>query len=185
MVRQSAEVENSMNGVERVLYYANHIEQEAAYELPKLDPAKTWPEKGEIVAENMVVSYRPELPPVLKDVSMHIGGGEHIGIIGRTGAGKSTSRSLCIVCVRLLRTFPVTLVLFRIIELLSGKVEIDGVDISKIGLRALRSSLSSMPQIDFSRPLDLILVPVIPQDPLLFNGACFFLLVALNTLTHM
>ena len=91
LVRQRAEVENSMNGIERILYYANHVEQEAPYDIPDHDPPREWPTTGDVVAENMVVAYRPGLPPVLKGVSMHVQSGEHIGIVGRTGAGKSTS----------------------------------------------------------------------------------------------
>ena len=82
-MRQTAEVENSMNGIERILYYANHVEQEAPYDIPDHDPPREWPTTGDVVAENMVVAYRPGLPPVLKGVSMHVQSGEHIGIVGR------------------------------------------------------------------------------------------------------
>ena len=74
-----------------MLYYANHIEQEAPHEIPETAPPTSWPACGEIVAKDVVVTYRPELPPVLKGISMHIKASEHIGIVGRTGAGKSTS----------------------------------------------------------------------------------------------
>lgn len=91
MVRQSAEVENSMNGVERILHYANHIEQEAPHEIPDAKPPASWPAQGEVQMKDVVLSYRPGLPPVLKGVSVDVKGGEHVGIVGRTGAGKTTS----------------------------------------------------------------------------------------------
>jgi ABC-type multidrug transport system fused ATPase/permease subunit len=83
MVRQSAEVENDMNSVERILHYANGIEQEAAYEIPETKPPASWPSQGAIEIKDMVMRYRPELPPVIKGISMSIRGGEKIGIVGR------------------------------------------------------------------------------------------------------
>lgn len=83
MVRQSAEVENDMNSVERLLHYAKHIEQEADYEIPSTKPQIEWPAQGQIEIKNMVMRYRPELPPVIKGISMSISGGEKIGIVGR------------------------------------------------------------------------------------------------------
>lgn len=99
MVRQSAEVENSMNGVERILHYANHIEQEAPHEIPDAKPPASWPATGEVQMRDVVLAYRPGLPPVLKGVSVDVRGGEHVGIVGRTGAGKTTSE-LCFCGVR-------------------------------------------------------------------------------------
>lgn len=81
--------------------------------------------------------YRPDLDPVLHGVTWTASAGETVGVVGRTGAGKSS----------LIGT------LFRIVELSSGKIEVDGVDIAGIGLRTLRSRLS-----------------IIPQDPVLFCG---------------
>lgn len=91
MVRQSAEVENDMNGVERILHYAQHVEQEAPYEIPDKEPPKSWPEHGGVELKDVVMSYRPGLPAVLRGLSMRIKGGEKIGIVGRTGAGKVSS----------------------------------------------------------------------------------------------
>ena len=81
--------------------------------------------------------YRPELEPVLKHLNLHIDPGEKVGVVGRTGAGKS-SLVLC---------------LMRIIELESGRIVIDGVDIKQLGLEDLRSHIA-----------------IIPQEPLLFSG---------------
>jgi ABC-type bacteriocin/lantibiotic exporter with double-glycine peptidase domain len=82
-----------MNGVERIVYYARDIDQEAPHELPHSETKlpSPWPSEGAINVQNAVVRYRPDLPPVLNDLSMSIRAGEHIGIVGRTGAGKSTS----------------------------------------------------------------------------------------------
>ncbi|KAJ7650714.1 ABC transporter [Roridomyces roridus] len=137
MVRQSAEVENDMNSVERVLHYSTDVEQEAPIEVPDRKPAAPWPSKGQIEIKDMVLKYRPELPAVIKGISMTVQAGEKIGIVGRTGAGKSS----------------VMTALFRLVELTSGSITIDGVDISQVGLGDLRSGLA-----------------IIPQEPLLFSG---------------
>lgn len=81
-----------MNGVERIVYYAREIEQEASHEVPSdnTDLPTPWPSAGVIEVNDAVVRYRPDLPPVLSGLTMSIRGGEHIGIVGRTGAGKST-----------------------------------------------------------------------------------------------
>ncbi|TFK46118.1 ABC transporter [Heliocybe sulcata] len=130
MVRQSAEVENDMNSVERVVHYANEIEQEAPHEIPDHTPPPHWPSEGRVEMNNLVLKYRPELPPVLKGMTASIRGGEKIGIVGRTGAGKSS----------------IMTALYRLVELTSGSIVIDGIDISTIGLRDLRSNLAIIPQ---------------------------------------
>jgi ABC-type bacteriocin/lantibiotic exporter with double-glycine peptidase domain len=83
MIRQSAEVENNMNSVERIVHYANEVEQEAAYEIPEAKPKAPWPAEGRVELKNMSLKYRPELPLVLKGISMDIRAGEKIGIVGR------------------------------------------------------------------------------------------------------
>jgi ABC-type multidrug transport system fused ATPase/permease subunit len=137
MVRQVAEVENNMNSVERVVHYAKEVEQEAAHEVKDSPAPADWPSRGEIVMKNVVMRYRPELPPVLKGLSMSLSPGEKIGVIGRTGAGKSS----------------IMTVIYRMVELASGSISIDGVDISTVGLAQLRKGLS-----------------IIPQDAFLFSG---------------
>ncbi|KAG6334059.1 hypothetical protein ID866_5033 [Astraeus odoratus] len=136
-IRQFADLENSMNAVERVSYYASEIEQEAPHYVDKDAIPGSWPSEGGIVMKDIVMKYRPELPPVLKGLSMSIAPGEKIGIVGRTGAGKSS----------------IMTALYRIVELTSGSIEIDGVDTSSVGLTRLRQSLS-----------------IIPQDAFLFSG---------------
>jgi len=147
MVRQVAEVENDMNSVERIVYYAREIEQEAPHEIPDQKPASSWPADGQLELKDVVLSYRPELPSVLKGISMTVKAGEKIGIVGRyiqfltaiyyedsqftrTGAGKSS----------------IMTALYRIVELTSGSITLDGIDISKIGLSDLRNALAIIPQ---------------------------------------
>ncbi|KAL2268688.1 hypothetical protein VTJ83DRAFT_3534 [Remersonia thermophila] len=127
-VRQLAEVENGMNSVERLRYYGTELEQEAP--LKTIEVPKAWPDKGEIVFDNVEMRYRAGLPLVLRGLSLHVQGGERIGIVGRTGAGKSSIMST----------------LFRLVELSGGHITIDGIDISTIGLHDLRSRLAIIPQ---------------------------------------
>ncbi|KAH6645053.1 ABC multidrug transporter [Truncatella angustata] len=135
LVRQMAEVENDMNNTERLHYYATQIEQEAPSEIGNV--ADNWPARGEIVFNRVQMCYRKGLPLVLRNFNLHVLPGERLGIIGRTGAGKSS----------IINT------LFRLVELSGGSITIDGIDISTIGLRQLRSRLT-----------------IIPQDPTLFKG---------------
>ncbi|KAF8915697.1 multidrug resistance-associated ABC transporter [Mucidula mucida] len=129
MVNQFAQNEQNMNAVERVLVYTR-LPAEGRPELETEKPPSTWPAQGEVAFNNVDLSYRPNLPLVLKDVSFNIKAGEKVGIIGRTGAGKSS----------LLQA------LFRIVELQNGRIEIDGIDISKVSLETLRSRLALVPQ---------------------------------------
>jgi ABC-type bacteriocin/lantibiotic exporter with double-glycine peptidase domain len=83
MVRQLAEVENNMNSVERIVYYARELEQEPPHEIPDKSPEAPWPSKGNLEIKDAVLQYRPELPLVLKGFSMAVQGGEKVGIVGR------------------------------------------------------------------------------------------------------
>ncbi|KAK6456838.1 oligomycin resistance ATP-dependent permease [Scheffersomyces xylosifermentans] len=130
-------VENEMNSVERVCHYAFKLPQEAEYTIEKTQPSADWPTHGEIEFDGVSMAYRPGLPLVLKDLTFKVASGEKIGICGRTGAGKSS----------------IMTALYRITELDQGRILIDGIDVSTIGLRDLRSKIS-----------------IIPQDPVLFNG---------------
>ena len=83
MVRQLAEFENDMNSVERIVYYARDLELEPPHEIPERKPAAPWPGEGKLEIKDAVLKYRPELPLVLKGLSMTVKGGEKIGIVGR------------------------------------------------------------------------------------------------------
>ncbi|GAA5922614.1 uncharacterized protein JCM15063_003362 [Sporobolomyces koalae] len=127
LVRLFSSMEVNANSIERVQEYTV-IEQEARG--GSLPPAH-WPSRfGSIKVKNLVASYAPELPPVLKDVSFDVKGGEKIGIVGRTGSGKST----------------LGLSFFRFIEPTSGCIEIDGVSINQVKLESLRSAITIVAQ---------------------------------------
>ncbi|KAL7749460.1 Transporter of the ATP-binding cassette (ABC) [Sorochytrium milnesiophthora] len=129
VIRAHAMMEMEMNAVERVVEYLE-IEQEAPAVIPGQRPPASWPAEGAISVRNLIVKYTPALPPVLKDVSFDVRGGEKIGVVGRTGAGKST----------------LAIALFRIMEASQGTITVDGVDIARIGLEDLRSRLTIIPQ---------------------------------------
>ncbi|KAI0371903.1 multidrug resistance-associated ABC transporter [Pilatotrama ljubarskyi] len=135
LVSTYAQNEQNFNAVERILYYTE-LPSEGAATTPN-DPAESWPEAGGIHFKDVEMAYRPGLPPVLKGVSFDVKPGEKVGIVGRTGAGKSS----------LLQA------LFRIVNVQSGSIEIDGRNIAEIGLEVLRGRLA-----------------LVPQDSLLFKG---------------
>eukprot|EP01064_Diplonema_japonicum_P031285 TRINITY_DN5536_c0_g1_i1.p1 TRINITY_DN5536_c0_g1~~TRINITY_DN5536_c0_g1_i1.p1 ORF type:complete len:1494 (+),score=401.34 TRINITY_DN5536_c0_g1_i1:41-4522(+) len=90
----------------------------------------SWPEKGNITFDDATLVYRPGLPPALNEVDLEIKGGSTVGVVGRTGAGKSS----------------LVVLLFRLRELAAGKIKIDGTDISRIGLQTLRKTMAVIPQ---------------------------------------
>ncbi|KAG2386093.1 hypothetical protein C9374_002539 [Naegleria lovaniensis] len=130
LVRCAVEAEAAMNSVERVLYYCEEIPQEAPKSIESTKPPEDWPQKGEIELRNVYLKYREELDFVLRDLSLHINPRDKVGIIGRTGCGKST----------------LMLALFRITEISQGQIIIDGVDVGQIGLHDLRKKLAIIPQ---------------------------------------
>lgn len=125
-IRAYAGLELDMNAAERVVEYSE-IQTESQ---DGTEPPAAWPTSGTIEMKDVVVSYAEDLPAVLKGVSFAVGNNERVGVIGRTGAGKSS----------------MTLALFRFLEAQSGTITIDGVDISKISLHSLRSRLAIIPQ---------------------------------------
>ena len=142
IVRLSAMLENSLNSVERIHEYSCVESEIGNVGLPA---PKSWPSVGSITYTNVVAYHKPPNPsdlngpqPVLKFVSFSVRGGEKVGVIGRTGAGKTS----------------LIMTLFRIIEVTEGSICIDGVDISKISLKQLRSALG-----------------IIPQEPIVFEGS--------------
>eukprot|EP00753_Platysulcus_tardus_P017931 PLAT6639.1.p1 GENE.PLAT6639.1~~PLAT6639.1.p1 ORF type:complete len:1605 (+),score=860.88 PLAT6639.1:73-4887(+) len=129
IVRFFTQVENSFNSVERVSHYSE-TEAEAAPIIDSNRPPEGWPAAGNIVIDDVVASYREGLPPVLRGLTVELRPSEKVGVVGRTGAGKSSLFQA----------------LFRIFEATSGSVTIDGVNIADIGLKDLRSALSIIPQ---------------------------------------
>ncbi|OQR95871.1 ATP-binding Cassette (ABC) Superfamily [Thraustotheca clavata] len=129
-----SELETEMVSVERIDVYAK-LDHEA--ELRSFPALTDWPSAGAVVFQNVCLKYRPGLPLVLSNVTFSIKPCEKIGVVGRTGAGKSS----------------LVVALLRLAELESGKILLDGVDISKVGLHDVRENIA-----------------IIPQDPVLFSG---------------
>lgn len=141
-LRVMADTESNMNAVVRLYDYVDNNPSEASFEERK--PANDkWPDQGEYKINNISYKYRPELPTVIKNISFDIESRAKIGIVGRTGSGKST----------------MTLGLLRILELAQnedgtlGSIVLDKENIAEIGLHHLRHN-----------------VTIIPQDPTLFTG---------------
>jgi len=135
-VRLYSSNEQNMNSVERIKEYLD-VDQEAALIVENDRPAANWPSKGSVEFVEYTARYRSDLDPVLKNITFTISPGEKVGVVGRTGAGKST----------------LALALFRALEAEQGKILIDDVDISLIGLQDLREN-----------------IVMVPQDPTLFTG---------------
>ncbi|KAG7570858.1 P-loop containing nucleoside triphosphate hydrolase [Arabidopsis thaliana x Arabidopsis arenosa] len=135
-IYMSCFVENKMVSVERIKQFTD-IPSESEWERKETLPPSNWPFHGDVHLEDLKVRYRPNTPLVLKGITLDIKGGEKVGVVGRTGSGKST----------------LIQVLFRLVEPSGGKIIIDGIDISTLGLHDLRSRFG-----------------IIPQEPVLFEG---------------
>ncbi|KVI00797.1 AAA+ ATPase domain-containing protein [Cynara cardunculus var. scolymus] len=129
VLRQASRAENSFNAVERVGTYID-LPSEAPSIIESNRPPPGWPSSGLVEFENVGFRYRPGLPPVLHGLSFTISPTEKVGIVGRTGAGKSTMINA----------------LFRMVELEKGRILIDNYDISSFGLTDLRKVLGIIPQ---------------------------------------
>ncbi|PNP80958.1 hypothetical protein FNYG_05425 [Fusarium nygamai] len=129
LVRATGEVETNIVSAERVIEYTQ-LPSEAPYIVPNHRPGISWPSEGSVDFVHYSTRYRPELGLVLRDLNLSFKPGEKIGVVGRTGAGKSS----------------LALALFRITEPTDGSIYIDGVDISTIGLLDLRKRLTVIPQ---------------------------------------
>ncbi|XP_023236891.1 multidrug resistance-associated protein 4-like [Centruroides sculpturatus] len=128
-IRYISEVDFQMNSVKRILKYSK-LKSEASYESSSdKQPPADWPQKGEIYFDNVSLQYSKDKNIVLKNLTFRIHSGEKIGIVGRTGAGKSS----------------IIASLFRMTEP-TGTITIDGIDTKDIGLRDLRSKISIIPQ---------------------------------------
>uniref|UniRef100_A0A7N6C441 Uncharacterized protein n=1 Tax=Anabas testudineus TaxID=64144 RepID=A0A7N6C441_ANATE len=130
-VRLLTETEARFTSVERINHYIKCLESEAPRQSPEAAaPAPSWPQQGKITFQDVEMCYRDHLPLVLKNLSFTIMPEETIGIVGRTGSGKSS----------------LAVALFRLVELTGGSVIIDGINIAQIGLDDLRSKLAIIPQ---------------------------------------
>ncbi len=129
LVRQSTEAETQMVSVERVLQYSQ-VPQEPSAELAGREPPPEWPQNGTVQFNHYKLRYRKDLDLVLDDITINVGAMEKVGIVGRTGAGKSS----------------LVLALFRFVEAAGGSISIDGVDISSIGTNRLRRCITIIPQ---------------------------------------
>ena len=139
-MRSLSNVEQGLVAVERVMEYFG-IETEPLDSAPEgvleEQVSPSWPEQGAIEIQDLHLTYAENLPDVLDGVNLSIRPGERVGIVGATGSGKSTLVSA----------------LFRFFEYRSGKIEIDGVDVSRVSLKTLRSRMK-----------------IVPQDPLILSG---------------
>ncbi|KAF7343123.1 ATP-dependent bile acid permease [Mycena venus] len=134
-VGEFVSLEQAMVGLERVKEYSDLSQEPPEFIEPRPEPS--WPERGAIQCENLVIRYALDLPDVLHNLTFEVQPGEKIGILGRTASGKST----------------LALSFFRFVEATEGRIVVDGLDISKIGLTDLRSRLT-----------------IIPQDPTILSG---------------
>ncbi|KAJ1821431.1 hypothetical protein LPJ60_002614 [Coemansia sp. RSA 2675] len=138
--------EADMSSVERINQYMLLDQEAPAFSDPENAPPSSWPSNGDVEVQDLVVEYVPG-KPVIHGISFTAAHGEKVGVVGRTGAGKST----------------LSLAFLRFIEAARGRILLDNVDISKIGLEELRRSIT-----------------IIPQDPVLFNGTIRFNLDPFN-----
>ncbi|NWI95001.1 MRP7 protein, partial [Pitta sordida] len=136
LISTFTQTEIMMVSVERTEEYSTEIPMEPQDKL--IQVAANWPSQGLVEFQQVVLAYRADLPHALDGVSFTVYPGEKLGIVGRTGSGKST----------------LFLALFRMMELKSGQILLDGVDSQLVGLEELRSRLA-----------------IIPQDPFLFSGS--------------
>lgn len=118
---------DALKSIQKILNFEK-LDQENYEETIKV--ADDWPQKGRISVKNIAMRYRKNTPLVIKGMSFEVDPGFKVGVCGRAGAGKST----------------VSLTMARVLEIEEGVIEIDGVDISKVGLQRLRSKVTFIPQ---------------------------------------
>ena len=131
LIRQFTTLETDMVSAERLFNFAQLAPEETTEQRQACAPVEAgWPHAGAITFEGVAMRYREGLKPVLQGLDLSLRAGEKVGLVGRTGAGKSS----ILVC------------LYRIVELSAGRITIDGRDIAHVPLRVLRARLSIIPQ---------------------------------------
>ncbi|KAJ0989297.1 hypothetical protein J5N97_007653 [Dioscorea zingiberensis] len=128
-IQNQCTLANYIISVERLDQYM-HVPSEAPEVIDKSRPTPNWPSVGKVELHDLKIRYRPDTPLVLRGISCTFEGGHKIGIVGRTGSGKTTLIGA----------------LFRLVEPAGGMVVIDGINISTIGLHDLRSRFGIIPQ---------------------------------------
>jgi len=149
LMRMYTQLQVSAVAVERVFEFTDSIEQEASA-TTETRPPNDWPQKGHIVVQDLVLRYSPDAPDVLKEISFDVPPGAKIAIVGPTGSGKSSLFQA----------------LQRLVEPRSGRIIIDGQDLSKVDLHDLRSRLY-----------------FVPQDPVILSGTLRSVLDVMNEFT--
>ncbi|CAM4781960.1 unnamed protein product [Rotaria magnacalcarata] len=131
-IRQSVELETQMTSAERALEYCKLEQEPPACVSPEKQPPTNWPRRGEIIFNDVCMAHSNSLdaPLALRNISLNIQAGEKIGIVGRTGAGKSSFIQS----------------IFRMGTLVNGQILIDNIDISTVGLDDVRRRISIIPQ---------------------------------------
>jgi ABC-type multidrug transport system fused ATPase/permease subunit len=165
-VRLYSSNEQNMNSVERVKEYLD-VDQEAAPVISENRPPSNWPTKGSVEFIGYSTRYRPDFDLVLKNVTFKILPGEKVGVVGRTGAGKSS----------------LALGLFRALEAEKGKILVDDIDIGLIGLQDLRENIVMVPQGEYSHlvVVSALIVVQIPRSLLAQSAAISILSSSLPT----
>ncbi|KAF9575849.1 hypothetical protein EC968_001232 [Mortierella alpina] len=129
-IQRLSTLENNMNSAERLMHYVKNLVQERPAQKPEAKPDPSWPAQGQISFQNVSMRYRPDLPKVLRDISFDIQAGHKVGVVGRTGAGKSS----------------LIQALFLLSELDEGQIVLDGINTQDIGTADLRSHIAIIPQ---------------------------------------
>jgi len=129
-VRSITELEAKMNSIERLEFYATKIPQEAPHIVDDYRAPQDWPSQGKVVFDALKLRYRPELELVLKGVNLEVAPASKVGIVGKTGAGKSS----------------IMVALLRLVEPEDGVMKVDDIELAKLGLEDLRSGITIIPQ---------------------------------------
>jgi ABC-type multidrug transport system fused ATPase/permease subunit len=147
----AAETEGAITAIERIKMMSEDTPQEANFERKRNINDDSWPSRGELEFRDVQMRYRPMLPLALDGLSFRVEAGQHCGVVGRTGAGKSS----------------LSVAMFRLVEIESGVIMVDGIDLSTLGLSDVRGKPNG--------------IAIIPQDPVLFAGTMRECLDPFNT----